>query len=175
MENSVLTTIKERRSIYNFKEESIDDDKLEAILEAGRWAPSWQNKQPWNFVVIKDQELKEEISEYVPTIFNRGVKDAPVCIAVFVDPEIEPNHYIEDGSAATQNMLLAAQSLGFGSVWIGVLDLKKNKGTAEEKIREALDLPKKWRLISVLPIGVPKKVPETGRKDLSEIVNWDHA
>ena len=88
--NEVLATIKNRRSVVRFESTSIDDDKVEAILEAGRWAPSWINKQPWNFTVIKDQKTKEQLSDAVPTAFVQGLKESPLCIAVTVDATEDP-------------------------------------------------------------------------------------
>ncbi len=170
MVNPILGAIKERRSIIRFEPSPIEEEKVQAVLEAGRWAPSWLNSQPWRFIVIKDQDVKQRISQLVPTIFNQGVKDAPICIAVCVDPEEDPYHFIEDGSAATQNMALAAHSLGLGSSWIGVFRLKLEKDSSEEKIKEILRVPKTYRLISLLPIGVPKYSEEKSRKDLSQLV-----
>jgi nitroreductase len=174
MINPVLRAIKKRRSVKRFETTLIAEKKIQAILEAGGWAPSWLNKQPWRFILIRDQSIKERISEFVPTIFNKGVLDAPICIAVCVDPGEDPYHYIEDGAAATQNMALAAHSLGLGSIWIGVFDLKGEKNSAEEKIKEILEVPKNWRLISIMPIGVPKFVPEKSREKLSQIVYRDY-
>ena len=127
MSNEVLGAIRNRRSVLRFESATVEDDKLEAILEAGRWAPSWINKQPWNFIVIKDQKTKEKLSEAVPTTFVQGLKEAPVCIAVVVNTVEDPYHYAETGAAAAQNMALAAHSLGLNSSWIGVYDLRNEK------------------------------------------------
>jgi len=169
MSNPILEAIRNRRSIVRFETAPIEEEEVEAILEAGRWAPSWLNRQPWRFILITDQNIKERLSEIVPTIYNLGMKEAPICIAVCVDPKEDPFHYIEDGAIAAQNMALAAHSLGLGSCWIGVLDLK-DKDSAEEKIKEILNVPKNCRVISLLPIGVPKYVPEKTRKELSQMV-----
>jgi len=173
MDNAVLEAIRKRRSIIRFETTPIEEEKIEAILEAGRWAPSWLNKQPWRFILITDQDVKEQVSNLVPTIYNLGVKEAPVCIAVCADPEEDPYHFIEDGAAATQNMALAAQSLGLGSSWIGAFSLEAGKNTAEERIKGILKVPKRWRLISVMAIGVPKYYEEKERKPVSEIVRRD--
>jgi len=170
MTNSVLKAIRDRRSVRQFETASIEEEKIQAILEAGRWAPSWLNRQPWRFLIITDQNLKQRISEHVPNIFIMGLKQAPICIAVCVEPKEDPYHFIEDGAAATQNMALAAQSLGLGSVWIGVFNLKDKKDSTEKKIKEILNIPKTYRLISILPIGVPKYVEEKKRKELSHLI-----
>lgn len=171
MGNLVLEAIKERRSIVRFETTPIDEEKVQAILEAGRWAPSWLNTQPWSFILITDQAVKKRISEHVPTVYRLGVDEAPICIAVCIDPKKDPYHFVEDGAAATQNMALAAHSLGLGSCWIGVFNREGEKNSAEERIKEILNVPKLYRIISLLPVGVPKHAPEKKRKELSELVH----
>jgi nitroreductase len=171
LDNEVLDAIRNRRSVLRFESTQVEDDKVEAVLEAGRWAPSWINKQPWSFIVIKDQKTKDEISEIVPTTFVQGLKEAPVCIAVTVDTDEDPYHHVEDGAAAAQNMALAAHSLGLNTSWIGVYDLKNQKKSAESKIKEILELPKNYRVIALLPLGhVKYEVPKKDRKTLRQIV-----
>lgn len=171
--NQILKAIKERRSIIRYKPLPIPDDHLEAVLEAGIWAPSWVNVQPWNFIVVKDTVKKKKLTEIATTILNRGIEEAAAIIVVCADTSKDPHHYIEDAAAATQNMSLAAYSLGYGSYWIGVLDIKNEKGSSEQKIRELLKIPGNHRVVSMLPIGIPAESPEKKRKQLSEIVFKD--
>ena len=170
MTNPILEAIRNRRSIIRFETTPIEEEKVQAILEAGRWAPSWLNKQPWRFIVVTDQAIKENLSEFAPTIYTTGVREAPLCIVVSVDPNEDPFHFIEDGAAATQNMALAAYSLGLGSCWIGPFSLKEEKGSPEEKIKNALKIPKTHRVVSLLPIGIPRYFEEKNRKTLSQLV-----
>ncbi|KXA95620.1 hypothetical protein AKJ65_01385 [candidate division MSBL1 archaeon SCGC-AAA259E19] len=174
MDEPVLEAIKNRRTVPKFKESPVEEEKVNKILEAGRWAPSWHNRQPWKFLVIEDEEIKEQISEVVPNVFKSEIVDAPLAIVVCVDPELEPYHYLEDGAVATQNMALAAQSLGLGSIWIGVFNLEGEKESREAMIKDILDVPSSWRVISVLPIGVPESVPTSERKEISEVVSMDY-
>ncbi|NIR15900.1 MAG: nitroreductase family protein [Desulfobacterales bacterium] len=171
--NQVLDAIKDRRTILRFEEAPVEEDKIQAILEAGRWAPSWLNRQPWRFILIEDQSLKRRISQHVPTVFNLGINEAPISIIVCVDSEEDPYHFIEDGAASTQNMALAAHSLGLGSCWIGVFNVEDEKGSSEEKIKEILSIPKNYRVISVLPIGIPKYFEQKDRKKLSTLLYRD--
>jgi nitroreductase len=174
MTNPILEAIRDRRTVARFENTQVEDDKLEAILEAGRWAPSWLNKQPWSFIVIKDQKIKEQLSEVVPTIFVQGLKEAPVCIAVTVNPEEDPYHFVEDGATASQNMTLAAHSLGLQSSWIGIFDIRDQKNSAEPKVKLILEIPKKHRVIALLPIGrVKHEIPKKERKALRQIVHKD--
>jgi len=173
MTNPVLKAIRDRRSNVRFISTPIENEKLNAVLEAGRWAPSWTNVQPWRFIVIKDRAKKERMSSAVSTFFSLAVKDAPIVIAVCVNPEKDPFHFIEDGTTATQNMALAAQSLELSTSWIGVFSLRDEKHSTERKLKEILDIPKEWRLISLLPIGVSAFKETKTRKELSDIVEFD--
>ena len=171
MANEVLDAIRNRRSVLRFESTQVEEDHVEAILEAGRWAPSWLNKQPWSFIVIRDQETKDELSDVVPTTFVQGLKEAPVCIAVAVDADEDRYHFVEDGAAAAQNMALAAYSLGLNTSWIGVYDRENQKNSAEFKVKEILEVPKNHRVIALLPLGhVKNEVPKKDRKTLRQIV-----
>jgi len=171
MTNPVLDAIKNRRSIPRFKSTQIEEKKIEAILEAGRWAPSWLNKQPWSFIVITDKGIKEQLSESVPTALVEGLKEAPVCIAVVVNTTEDPYHFIEDGAAATQNMALAAHSLGLHSYWIGIFDLENQRKSSEARVKQILQIPKTHRVISILPIGYARyAIPKKERKTLYHLM-----
>lgn len=171
MENAVLDAIKNRRTTFSFENTEIEQDQIDKILEAGRWAPSWLNKQPWNFIVIRDPKTKKQMSEVVPTNFTVGLREAPACIAVTVDTKEDPFHYVEDGAVASQNMALASQSLGLQTAWIGIFDRKEQKNSAENKVKEILDVPMDHRVITLLPIGHAKyDVHQIERKEPKLIV-----
>lgn len=174
-ENEVLDVIKSRRSVYSFSGEDIADEELEAVLEAGRWAPSYANLQPWKFVVVEDEEVKEELYEVARsvTIFRGGIKQAPKIIAVAVDSRDDPRHFVEAGAVATQNMALAAWSLGIASYWVGVFDRDGEKGSAERRARKALNLPDGYRLISLMPMGKSDQKVVKERKELEELIVHD--
>ena len=173
MLNPVLKTIRDRRNDVSFKSTPISDQNLDAILEAGRWAPSWTNTQPWRFIVVKDEMIKEKMSDAVSTFFRIGIREAPLCIAVCVSQELDPFHFVEDGTTATQNMALAAQSLGLSTSWIGVYSMRNEKNSSERKVKEILKIPKEWRLVSILPVGLPRSKHSGKRKELSEMVNFN--
>ncbi|MFB3890203.1 MAG: nitroreductase family protein [Candidatus Bathyarchaeia archaeon] len=173
-DNPVLETIRKRRSIIRYDNTPVPEEKLTAILEAGRWAPSWLNRQPWTFIVIGDQAQKDKLSQAAPTAFAKALREAPLCIAVAVNPEEDPYHFVEDGTTATQNMALAAESLGLHTSWIGVFDLKNPKDSAENKIKQILDLPKNHRVVSLLPVGYTStELREPKRKSLDQVLRHD--
>jgi nitroreductase len=166
--NEVLNSIKNRRTIRKFKPNSIDDEMLQVILEAGRWAPSFSNLQPWRFIVIKDQGTKSALDKAArESVLHLGINEAPVVILVCVDRRIDPLHAIEAGAAATQNMTLAAHSLGLGAGWIGIWGTE-----AEASIQKLFKLPETVRAVSLIPIGIPDESPEGHRKPLEELIQF---
>jgi len=164
--NEVLNAIKNRRTVRRFKPNPIDEEMIQMILEAGRWAPSFSNLQPWRFIVIRDQGLKMALDKAArESVLHLGINEAPVVILVCVDRRIDPLHAIEAGAAATQNMTLAAYSLGLGAGWIGIWGTE-----AETSIQKILKFPETVRIVSLIPVGVPDESPQAYRKPLEELI-----
>jgi nitroreductase len=157
----LLDFIKERRSIRLFQENEIPDEEIEMILEAGRWAPSGSNKQPWEFIVIKNKDVIKQIEKTAS--YGRFMRKVPVLIAIVGKPEINRKWYVQDTSLASMNMMLMAWALKIGTCWIGTMD--------REKAKEILGLKKDDFLLTVLPLGYIKgDVPSpTPRKGMDEI------
>lgn len=176
MENKVIKAIQERRSTFQFKSQSLEEEKLMQILNAGRWAPSYLNKQPWEFIVVEDAEAKRELSKIGVrvSLFSKGIQNASVVIVVVVDPTKDPLHYIEAGSVASQNIVLAAHSLGFASFWLGIFNYRQEKHSAEEEVKKLLNIPKELRVLTLLPIGIPVSKEQSTRKKLVELVHRNH-
>jgi nitroreductase len=175
MRNAVLDAIVQRRSIFRFTAEAVPDEKITSILEAGRWAPSYANSQPWEFIVVRDSKLKEEIVEMAKATMaaHAGIEGAQAIIVTCVNPEKDEYHFIEDGAVATQNMALAAHSLGLSSYWVGLFDLADAGNSLEKRIKRVLDIPSQLRVMSLLPVGVPAYSVEKQRKRLEEICHGD--
>jgi nitroreductase len=161
----VLRAIKERRSIRQYNQEPVSEDQLNQILEAGRWAPSRGNSQPWKFIVLNNAQIRKELADAIPT--GTFLTQAPQGIAIVVDPEAS-KHPEQEGAAVTQNMLLAAHALGLGTCWISV------RGTDWAKTAAlVLGVPDEKWLISVVAVGHPAEAPEKSRKRLDEITFID--
>ena len=161
----VMEAIRDRRSVRRYESKLIPEDKLQQILEAGRWAPSASNRQPWKFVVVRDQRVKNELARVA--VYGGFLSEAPVGIAVVIDPR-GSTHPVEDGAAATQNMLLAAHALGLGTCWIG------SYGSGyEERAKEVLGIPHDRRLLSLISVGYPAESPRSTRMDIDRIVYYD--
>jgi nitroreductase len=156
----VIEAIQNRRSVREFREKDIPTDKIEKILEAGRWAPSGLNNQPWKFMIIKNLKLKENLASY--THYGKIIINAPVCIAVFLDGKVgyDRTKDVQAIGACIQNMLLAVHSLGLGAVWLG--EILNNRKDAEN----ILNAREGCELMAVLAIGTPteKKRSSTRKK-----------
>lgn len=140
-----------RRSIRKFKSHPIPDELIEKILRAGMQAPSARNKQPWHFVLVKNREMLDKISEVHPYAYM--LKEAPLGILICGDSEIETTieYIVQDCSAATQNMLLAAHDLGLGAVWLGIFPREQRV----KAMRELLEIPEKIIPVSMIAVGYP--------------------
>ena len=121
----MLNLIKTRRSIRKFTSKAIEDEQLNQIIEAGTWAPSGQNNQPWKIAIIKDHYIKTSLAPL--TRYSPIIEGAPVLIAVFLDISLSYDRTkdIQATGACIQNMLLAIHALGLGGVWLG--EILKNK------------------------------------------------
>lgn len=175
MEDPVLRAIRGRRSTVRFKAAPVDEERLRRVLEAGRWAPSYLNSQPWEFIVVRDPETRRRLSRIGVriTLFSEGIAGAPAVIVVAVDPRKDPRHYIEDGSVAAQNMALAAHSLGLATYWVGILGLKREWRATEEAVKGILGIPAELRVVALLPLGEPAYEERSRRRELSELVHRD--
>lgn len=154
----ILNTIVERRSVREFTTESAPDEALNQILEAGRWAPSGLNNQPWAFVIIKDVSLKDKLSRFTES--SEVIRDAAVLIAVFLDKDKSYNRDkdIQAIGACIQNMLLTAHDLEWGACWLGEI-----LNQADE-VEKALNVPRAFELMAVVAIGRPKAKLKKGRR-----------
>jgi len=150
-----LEALNTRRSIRKFKEGRIPKDTLNKILEAGMSAPSAINEQPWHFVVITGKNILEKIPEIHPHA-SMATK-AAIAILVCGDLSLEKakGFWIQDCSAATQNILLAIHALGLGAVWTGVYPRQKRI----DGFRKLLKLPENIVPFAFIPIGKKKKKP----------------
>jgi len=165
---NVFEAVKTRRSIRKYKEEPIPEEHLKQILEAARLAPSAGNKQPWRFVVVKDEATRGKLGEVARQ--QKWISDAAVIVAALAmdpkNPEVYEKWAERDVMTAVEHMVLAAWELGYGSCWIGAF--------TEEKVKELLAVPEGMKVIALLPIGVPNVEPgERGRKGFKELFHGE--
>jgi len=161
----MLEEIKNRRSIRKFTPEEIGDKTIDQIIKMGTWAPSGLNNQPWKFVVIKNRELLEKLSQQ--TIYHHIIQNVPVCIAVFLDNAESYNRLkdVQAIGACLQNMLLTIHHLGLGGVWLG--EILKHR----EEVERILEVPDNLELMAVVALGHPDEKKGSGnRKPLDKVI-----
>lgn len=164
LSNEIIKAIISRRSIRKYTGDPVPPEILQAILEAGRWAPSGMNNQPWAFVTVRDIEIKNSLSAL--THYSRIIKHSSLCICVMYDI---PNGYNRDKDvmsigACIQNMLLAAHSLGIGAVWLG--EIVNRKSDVNRLIAAGED----YELMAVIALGYPAQAPRSSRKKLKSLI-----
>lgn len=151
MTDAQLDLLMTRRSIRSYTERDVSEEDVETLLRAAMTAPSAGNEQPWHFVVIRQRETMEKIMKAHP--YSKMLAQAPVCIAVLADVELERHagFWVQDCSAATMNLLLAAHALGLGAVWLGVHPMADR----QKAMKGILGLPDAVRCLSLVPVGHP--------------------
>ena len=159
-----LSAIAVRHSTREYKAQPVPREIVQRIVEAGLRAPTARNEQPWEFIIVTDAAMRKLIAEL--TDHGRFIAQAPACVAVFCK---DVKYYLEDGCAATQNILLAATDLGVQSCWIA--GDKKPYGA---QVAQMLKTPAGHRLISLLTLGygaIPGRSPD--RRDPKQVIHWE--
>lgn len=164
----LFEAITQRCSVRSFQDKPVETDKLQRVLEAGRLAPSGNNRQSWKFVAVTDLKVRQQLAELSEQPF---LAQAPVVIAVV---GLTPDRVMScdipgdpvDCSIAASFMMLAAADLGLGTCWIGHFE--------QERCRAALHVPAEAKVVALLPLGYPQQAPRArSRKGLSEVVSYD--
>lgn len=148
----IIECMRDTHTIRQFKQEGIDDEVIASVLEAGCYAPSAGNLQPWYFFVVKNPKVRARLAEV--SFEQSQIENAPVAIVVMADPSRSNEHYgergaqlycLQDTAAAAENILLAANSLGLGTCWIGAFD--------ERKVQEIVEAPPRLRAVAIICLG----------------------
>jgi nitroreductase len=161
MGKDMLDVLRKRRTVRRFTNEDVSDEQVDTIVEMGMYAPTYMNRQPWHFVVVRDKALQDQLAETLGV--RPYIQEAAVVIAVYGDPRISSTWDL-DGSAAIENMLVAAVALGIGGAWAG------SPGNvaweqAEELLQDALKVPTGFRALSLVCLGHPAKEPKPHVKE----------
>ena len=156
----VFEAIQQRRSVRSYTGAPIPRPDLEKIVDAGRLAATGHNCQPWDFIVITEPAMIERMG-----LVRQWMAEAGAIIAIVLDPSTR--FWLEDGSAAAQNMLLACTGLGYGSCWVegGVISV-------EEELKGLLGVPSDRRLLILVTVGEPAEWPSKQKKSLEEVLHW---
>jgi len=156
-----LEAIRKRRSIRKYTGDPIPRQDLEAIVDAGRLAATGSNQQPWDFIVVTDRQMINQLK-----VASDWMDKAGAIIAVVMDPS--SRWWLEDGAAAVENMLIACTALGYGACWLEGYTLPR-----EEEFKALLGVPEDRRLLTLIPIGVPAEAPTRQKKSLEQVIHWE--
>ena len=172
MSEFIENVIEARRSTRHFDTtKEIPDEDVRKIIRAGMYAPSAVNSQTWHFIVIRDKETLAKIPEVHP--YCAFAKDSSFTVIVCSEPALEkiPGYWVQDCSAATENILLAATALGYGGTWCGVYPYEERIAP----LRKLFNIPENVIPMNVVPIGVPAKTtpkPERFKEERIHMNKW---
>lgn len=165
-ENEMLELIKKRRSIRKYTDQAVTEEQIRQLLEAAMAAPSGSNIQPWEFVVVRDPDLKRQLAQ--THTWSHMCADAAVVFVVCGHERASP-HWVEDTSAATQNLLLAATAMNLGAVWVAMYPHSDREAHA----RRVLGIPEEVRILCLVPVGHPAESKPPGTKYREDKVHYE--
>jgi len=177
--SDLMEIIKGRRAVRKYQEKGVPEESLNRILESVKWAPSWNNTQCWEVIVVRDHTQKERLQDLMPKINPawKALVQAPVVLALcgksatsgyFADQALTKfgDWFMFDLGIAAQNLCLTAYDLGLGTVIAGVFDHNRTK--------EILDVPEGYELLTLIPLGYPAHEPSAPkRREISEFAHYD--
>lgn len=155
MSNKFTDIMFSRRSIRKYTSQKVDEGDVKILLEVAMAASSAANRRPWHFVVVTERKTLDRLAE--SHTYGKMLFDAPLCIAVCGDLAVSESYWVQDGSAATENILLAATSIGLGAVWLGVYP---RDGIVSD-VQEILEIPEGYTPLSLISIGHPDEEKES--------------
>lgn len=162
----VLELLLSRRSIRKYKSTLVEEEKIQQCLEAARWAPSASNKQPWEFIIVKDEKMRKKFAEIHP--YAKFVAESPVVFVPLTNPEIHPKYHMSDTGLTILHFMIQAHALGLGTCWAGVI------GTSfESELKKLLNVPDHLNIMALVALGYPDQERESSRKPLDELAHWE--
>ncbi|MCD7936179.1 MAG: nitroreductase family protein [Tannerellaceae bacterium] len=170
IQNPAIQNILNRKSVRSFTDEPIKKEEIEILLRAAMASPSAVNQQPWAFIVIDDRKVLQQLSDRLP--FAKMVSKAPLAIVVCGDPDKSiygKDFWIQDCSAASENLLLAVEALGLGAVWTSTYPDEERINT----VRAILHLPKNVYPLNLIPIGHPLNEHHPKEKYREENIHYN--
>lgn len=164
-----MDAILTRKSIRKYKDIEVSDEIVEDLLRAAMAAPSAGNEQPWEFIVLRDKEIMRKITEFHP--YSRMLLNTDVAIVVCGDEAKEKfkGYWVQDCSAASENILLAAEDKGLGAVWLGVYPLEDRVSS----LKKVLNLPESVIPLSIIPVGYPDEQRNPADRFNKERIHYD--
>ena len=170
--NDTLKTISNRKSVRSYKKEMVGKDQLDLLVKAAMAAPTAVDRRPWEFLIITEQTLLQKLNEVLP--YAKMVTQAGSAIIILGDTEKQfggpaSHFWIMDCSAATENLLLAAESMGLGAVWTAIYPDEERVS----KVRELLQIPKRYIPLNLIPVGIPTGEDKPKDKYNPDQIHWE--
>jgi nitroreductase len=160
-----IDAIKARHSIRQFSDKSVSKEAIEKIVDCGRLAPTARKVEPWEFIVVTAKDALAKMGQLAD--HGQFIRDAACAIAVCC---ADTKYYLEDGCAATENILVAAASLGVGSCWVA-----GDKKPYAPAVLELLGVPLEMKLVSIIALGYPAKdALPLHKRPLKDVLHWEH-
>lgn len=147
--SEILDFFLRRRSIRRFQKKPIPEEDFNFLMKVAMSAPSGNNAQPWEFIIVQDPTVKEKLSKVHPWVAMAA--EAPAAIVILGDKNSK--WWEHDCAAATENLLLGAAQIGLGAVWCGITEDQAGK------VRSLLHIPEQMGVLAVVPIGFPAEIP----------------
>lgn len=168
---TVIDAIMTRSSVRKYTEQKIESDKIDKMLKAGMAAPSAANRQPWELIVVNDKAILDQIPPIIAGAHMAS--SAPMAIVVAGSPKVgaQPEYWVQDCSAVTENILLAAHAMGLGAVWCGAYPNNAKDRVGE--LRKLFNLPDDITVLSIIVVGYPAGEPVIKDKWKPEKVHYN--
>ncbi len=162
----VLNLLKSRRSIRKYKSKPVEEEKIMRCLEAAQWAPSASNKQPWEFIIVKNEDMRKKFAEIHP--YAKFVAESPVVFIPLTNPKIHPKYHMSDTGLTIMHFMIQAHAEGLGTCWAGVI------GTSFElELKKLLNIPDHLNIMALVALGYPDQERESIRKPLDELIHYE--
>lgn len=176
--NSLIDVLKSRRSIRKYEAKDIGAEALNQVIESVRWSPSWANTQCWEVIVVRDKDIKQQLSKtLIKNPATKAMVQAPVVLALcaklgssgYYKGKVTTKFgdwFMFDLGIAAQSICLSAAALGLGTVIVGLFD--------HNMAKEILGVPERFEVVSFIPMGYPAKTPEAPkRREVGEFTHYD--
>jgi nitroreductase len=158
-----LTALRTRRSIRKYQDRPVSREDLETLVDCGHLAATARGEQPWEFVVVTDPAMRQQLADLMPS--GKFLAQAPAAIVVFCR---DTQYFLEDGSAATQNILVAAAALGLGTCWVA-----GDKKPFAPDVCRMLGAPEPCRLIATIAVGYAVDTPNPPKRAVADVLHWE--
>lgn len=158
-----ITALRTRRSIRRYQQRPVPREALETMVDCARLAATARNEQPWEFVIVTDAAMRRRLAEICE--YGKFFASAGAVVVVFCR---DTRYYLEDGCNATENLLLAAHALGFGTCWVA-----GDKKPYADDIRRLLGAPEGCKLIATVAVGYADESPAPPKRALAEVLHWE--